>query len=43
MERDGVVTVARVLDSVEAELVAHVRDGVGLGVLAILLDEATVL
>ena len=42
VERDGVVTVAGVLDPVEAELVAHVRDAVGLRVRPARLNQGPV-
>ena len=42
MERDGVVTVAGVLDPVESELVAHVRDAVGLRVRPARLNQGPV-
>ena len=42
MKRDSVVGVARVLDAMQAQLVAHVGDGVRLRVLALLLNQGPV-
>ncbi len=42
MERDGIVGVARVLDAMQAQLIAHVGDAVRLGVLTLLLHQGAV-